>query len=403
MHLGWRFRVDLEAMVTRHSEKRWLVPSLCSLLACILLSVRFSEAQTAPPVLDDAVVHLLQSGAASMHQGKTADAEGYFRQAVAAAPTLPDAYLGLGMAQLREGKTDEAESALAKALELNPNMRGAHMFLGIAQYQRNKLDAATAALQAEVTAQPENVEALTWLGIVELGAGRPEEATGPLDRAAVLSPKDPNVLDYRGRAHSLVAQESYRALTALDPDSWRVHRALGEIAAESKQWQNAVVEYQKAIEKQKENPDLYEVLGEAYQHLSRFDEATRAYEAELKLSPRNAIALFNLGRIQVLNGDPTRGVALLRQAVEAHVRSAPADYYLGLGLAQTGHPEEAATSLERCLEQQPTASVRERAYYQLVRVYQTLHRPDNARHAAEELKKLKAISGNTGAEADQSP
>jgi len=149
-----------------------------------------------------------------------------------------------------------------------------------------------------------------------------------LDNAAALAPKDPNVLDYRGRAHSMVAQENYRALSALDPDSWRVHRALGEIAAGPKQWQDAIDEYRKAIEKQPRDSDLYEALGEACQRLSRFDDATRAYEVELKMSPHNAIALFNLGRIQVLNGDPNRGVVLLRQAVEAHVKAAPADYYL---------------------------------------------------------------------------
>ncbi len=68
-----------------------------------------------------------------MHQGKAADAEGYFRQAIATAPELPDAYLGLGMSELREGKTDDAERALSKALKLDPKIPSAHMFLGIAQ------------------------------------------------------------------------------------------------------------------------------------------------------------------------------------------------------------------------------------------------------------------------------
>ena len=387
----------------KSSGKRWLALCPSSLLVCLLFFAQPLDAQTATSNPDDAVLHLLQSGAAAIHQGNLPDAERYFQQAVTAAPSLPDAYLGLGMTQLREGKTEEAEHALTKTLELNPGIRGAHMFLGIAQYQMNNLDAAIASLQEEVKSQPENVEALTWLGIVELGAGHPDAATAPLDHAASLSPKDPNVLDYRGRAHSLVAQESYRALTALDPDSWRVHRALGEIAAESKQWQIAIAEYQKAIDKQKENPDLYEALGDAYQRLSKFDDATQAYETELKLSPRNAIALFNLGRIQVLNGNPASGVTLLQQAMDAHIKSAPADYYLGLGLAQTGHPKEAAASLEECLRQQPADSVKERAYYQLMRVYQTLHRQEDALHAAEELKKLKASTANTGPETEQAP
>lgn len=387
----------------RYLGKRWLNFCRLPLMVCLLLHVPTSHAQAAPAAPDEAVMQMLQSGAAAMHQGKPAIAEGYFRQAVTASPSLPDAHFGLGMAELREGKPEDAEHALVKALELNPNIAGAHMFLGIAQYQMNKMDAAVASLQQEIKTQPDNVEALTWLGIVELGAGDPDGAVGPLDHAAALSPKDPNVLDYRGRAHALVAQESYRALTALDPDSWRVHRALGEIAAESKQWQSAVDEYQKAIEKQPRDPDLYEALGETYEHLSRLDDATHAFEEELKVNPNNAVALYNLGRIQVLSGDPARGVQLLRQAIDGHVQPAPAAYYLGIGLTQTGHAEEAVTWLEKSLAQSPSEFIQQGDYYQLVRVYQTLHRPQDAQRAAEELKKLKAASARTGSAAERTP
>jgi len=351
--------------------------------------------QTAAP--DPAVAQILQNGATAMRQGKPAEAEADFRQATSAAPTLPDAWLGLGMAQLREGKPGEAQQSLQKSIDLNPSIRGAHLFLGIAQYQANDFESAASSLQAEVKDHPDNVEALTWLGIVELGAGHPDQATEPLDRAAALNPKDPNILDYRGRAHALVAQDSYRALTALDPDSWRVHRALGEIASESRQWQTAIDEYQKAIAKSPSNPDLYESLGEAQQRLSRFDDATKSYETELKFSPNNPIALYNMGRIQVLNGDPAKGVALLRQAIENHANSASASYYLGFGLAQTNHPDEAVTWLEKSLTQKPPAFIEQSAYFQLIRVYQALNRPADAQRAANQLKKLKAANSQPAA------
>jgi tetratricopeptide (TPR) repeat protein len=337
-----------------------------------------------------------------MHQGNAADAEKYFRQAVAAAPELPDAYLGLGMSQLRQGKTDDAERALSKAVELDAKLPGAYMFLGIAQFQMHKLDAATGSLKQALNLRPDDVEALTWLGIAEIDAGHPDEAVGPLDRAAALRPKDPNVLDYRGRAHSLVAQESYAALTALDPDSWRVHRALGEVYSESKDWEHAFAEYTKAIDKQPENSDLYEALGDTCQRLHRLDDASRAYEAELKLSPHNPIALYNLGEIQLKSGDPQRGVSLLRQAVEAHAPAAPAYFYLGRGLADTGHPEEAAVWLEKSLTQEPSIFIKESVYFQLARVYKMLNRTEDARRAVNELKKLKEAAGEPASAIDES-
>jgi len=376
---------------------------LCMGLCCLVPGRRLIHAQSADVGSGGDVTQFMRKGAEALHQGDAAGAENDFRQATVTSPRMPEAFLYLGLSELREGKVEEAEAQLSKAIALNPDLPGAHMFLGIAQFQMNKLDAAIDSLKQEQARQPNDVEVLTWLGIAELGAGHADEAVAPLDRAAALSPKDPNILDYRGRAHSLVAQQSYRALTALDPDSWRVHRALGEAYSESRDWQNALDEYRKAIEKQPNNSDLYEALGDTYRRLTRFDEATRAYENELKLSPHNSNALYNLGKIQVERGNAQRGVELLRQAAEGSAPSAQISIYLGRGLAETGHPEEAVTWLEKTIEEEPSDYVKESAYFQLARVYKMLNRNEDAKRAADELQKLKTATGKPGEASGELP
>jgi tetratricopeptide (TPR) repeat protein len=336
------------------------------------------------------VMQLMQQGASAMHRGDARAAEGYFTQATVKAPQLADAFLGLGLAELRGGKADAASQSLTKAIRLNPKLDGAHMFLGIAKYQMNDAAAASAELREEIRLQPKNVEALTWLGIIELGAGHPDEAAAPLDQAAALTPNDPNILYLRGRAHSLIAQEAYQALYRIDPDSWRVHHALAESYSASGQPDKAIAELLKAIDKQPSNPDLYESLGDEYQKISRFDDAIKAYEQEVKLSPHNGIALYNLGKIQVERGDPQAGVSLLRQAVDAHASAAPADFYLGLGLSKLGKNQEAAEWIERSLKASPSDFIRQSGYYELARVYQKLNRREDSQRALDELKKLKA-------------
>ena len=289
----------------------------------------------------------LQLGAEAMHQGNAAEAEKDFRKAVAADPQLPTAHLDLGLALLRLGQPDEAAKALRQAVALDPSAQGAHLFLGIAEYQYGQLDAAVAALQQEIALNPKNVEALTWLGIVELAAGRPEKATAPLDQAAQLSPTDVDVLDYRGRAHSLVANQSYTRMRELDPDSWHVHRALAQNFADMGNPTEAIKEYQLAIAKQPRNADLYEALGAEYQKITKFDLAAQAYEQELKLDPNNAVALYNLGKIDVEHENAETGIPLLRKAIPMLQHPAAGYYYLGLGLSRTNHDEEAVTSLEK--------------------------------------------------------
>lgn len=348
-------------------------------------------------------MHLVQLGTAAMREGNIAAAERYFAQATVASPRFAEAFLDLGLVQLREGEVDAAEESLARAIALNPRLPDAHMFHGIAKYQMHEFDAATADLREEIRLQPKDVEALTWLGTIELEAGDADEAVPPLDRAAVLAPKDPHVLYLRGKAHSQIAQESYRELARLDPDSWWVHKALGETDSISGQPEKAVAEFQKAIEKQPENSDLYELLGDEYQRLGRFDDAMKAYRQELELDPRNAIALYNLGKINVERGDPEAGIASLQQAIRAHAKAAPSYFYLGLGLSKVGRNEEAAEWLERALSNNPSDFIKQSGYYELARVYQKLNRRQDSQHALEELKRLKEQQAAATASAPAPP
>ena len=269
------------------------------------------------------------------------------------------------------------------------------MFLGIAQYHMGHGDLAAASLRAEIALSPNNTEALTWLGIVEIEAGHPERATEPLDKAAALSPKDANILYYSGKAHSLVAENFYKQLYQLDPDSALVHRALAESLAASGQPEKAIEEYEAAIRKQPDNADLYELLGEADQKVSRSDAATKAFEGALQRNPNSAIALYSLGSMKVQSGKPEEGVQLLRKAEALHARPAPTDFYLGLGLAELGQTAEAVQWLERSLANQPSPFIQQSAYYQLARAYQKLDRKADAQRALVQLQKLKTEAAKT--------
>ena len=369
---------------------RFQLPFGTILPVLFLASVGWVSASSQSGDQNAQVLQLMHNGGDAIKRGDLPGAETIFHRAVELAPTLSDAYLGLGLVELRRGELDDATKSLARATELNPQLHGAHLFLGIAQYQSGQPELAAASLRAEIALAPNNSEALTWLGIVELGQGHPDEATAPLDQAAALTPKDPHVLYYRARAHMLVSESVFRQLSALDPDSALVHRGMAESYDISGQPEKAIAEYEVAIKKDPTSPDLYEALGEADQKMSRVDAAKTAYEEELKLNPNSAIALYNLGRIDVERGKPDSGVTMLRQAAAAHASAAPTDFYLGLGLAELGQNAEAAQWLEKALTNQPSPFIQQGAWYQLGRVYHKLDRKADAGHALEKLKQLLA-------------
>jgi tetratricopeptide (TPR) repeat protein len=377
----------------RNLSRSWRIfQSEKILLCCLFLVITpvVSAGQTPQST------HWMDAGAAALRRGNAKEAEDDFRQQLAITPESADATLGIGLAQLRQGKPEEAETSLAKASHLNPSILSAHMFRGIALFQMNALKPAIAEMNEEIKLQPKNAEALTWLGIMELQAGEPKLAGIPLDEAGSLMPGDQNILYYQVRAHMLAAQESFRELFKIDPDSAFVHRAQAEIFSESQQPEKAILEYQAAIKKSPSNVELYEALGNEEQKVSHVAEAETAYQAELKLAPGSAIALFNLGKIQVETGDPQQGVLLLQRAVDAHASPAPTYFYLGYGLSKLGKNEEASGWLERSLSSTPSDFIQQRDYFELIRVYQKLNRKADSERALEELKKLKARAAPPG-------
>jgi superkiller protein 3 len=264
------------------------------------------------------------------------------------------------------------------------------MFLGICDYQMHRLDDARNALQKELQLDRTNATALMWLGVVELAAGHPEQATRPLDQAAELSPKDLTILDYRGQAHNQVAKNSYSRMYQLDPKSWHVHRLQAQLYADDDRHKEAIAEYQSAIQAEPRNADLYEALGEEYRKTSQLNLAHDAFAKEVELSPGNGVAMYNLGMIDVEQGDVKDGVPLLKQVVKMYVDAPVAKYYLGRGLAQSGKNEEAIQMLEAAAQQASNGEVAKRSYYELSRLYRAMKLPEKSQQALNQYLKLKA-------------
>ena len=153
---------------------------------------------------------------------------------------------------------------------------------------------------------------------------------------------------------------------------------------------------------QPQNPDLYEALGNAYQTVSKFVKAEQAYKQELQLSPNNMVALYNLGKIAVENQEnPKAGVPLLEQVVRTYQHSAPADFYLGLGLVKLGRNQDAIPYLEKVARDESTGEMPERAAYELARAYRRLGREKDSRRVLAEFQKFKTADEEQEAQQNQ--
>ena len=360
-----------------------------------LLAISFLFSPAASPQTPDTLQSLFRDGAAAMKAGNAAGAETAFRKATQLDPTFAPAHLDLGLAQLKEGKLLEAIESIRKSLQLDPTSPAAHLFLGIAEYQSSHADDALADLRLALQEDPKNVEALTWLGIVELNSPHPELAVEPLDRAAELAPADENVLDYRVQAHMAAARQSYTSLFKLDPTSWRLHRLDAAIDAQALDHPHAVEEYQQAIKLAPTEPELYEGLGWEYRQLGHADLAAKAFAEQLRLTPGNPIAMYNLGSAQVDSGQGSAAVPLLQQVVKIYNHPTGADYYLGRALAAEGKDDQAVQAFVRATQLQ--VEMQRQAWYALSQAYRRLGNTAEARAAVLKYEQLRHAADEASA------
>lgn len=326
----------------------------------------------------------------AMRAGHVDEAADKFAAIVKDSPSFAEAQLNFGLVREEQGRNEEAIASLQKALRLKPRLRGANLFLAIAEYRLNHFDRATAAVQKETSYYPLDANAWMWLGVIQLAAEKPEEAAAALDKAAKLAPDNVDILYHRGRAHLLVSKNSYERMFQTDPHSWRVHQVLAQADAEADRPQDAIAEYQAAIELAPKQPGLHEQLGTEYTKAGKTEPAEAEFEKELEIDPYNVLARYKLGTLQVERGEGAKSKEMIQGALRQNPTIKDSSYYLGRAEMELGNYTAAVDALNRAIAASDTdPEIVQQAWYQLGISYRHLHRVEDAQNAFATFQRLK--------------
>jgi tetratricopeptide (TPR) repeat protein len=88
----------------------------------------------------------------------------------------------------------------------------------------------------------------------------------------------------------------------LFPDDYKLLIAETNIFMQTKRKKEAENNLKLAIQKDPNNPVLYNVIGNSYQDNNNFEEAEKAYKKSIELNPKYFDALFNLGALYFNDG-----------------------------------------------------------------------------------------------------
>jgi tetratricopeptide (TPR) repeat protein len=238
---------------------------------------------------------------------------------------LPEVHFALGSLYTATGKNAEAVSELKRALELAPNSDDGYLRLGRAYLNMGQKPEALAAFQHAIDANPYYWSNYNMLGVAYSQFGDNVQASKAFERVTELDPKNPNGWINLGalalhEGNWNLAIPAFRKALELKP-SVESYSNLGTSYFFLGQYEEARVNFEKALEMSPKQGELVGFLADCYRRLGQAPKARATYEQAISLAyqslqtnPRDAKSLAGLGLYYAKEGDTTKGLEFIRRA-----------------------------------------------------------------------------------------
>lgn len=170
------------------------------------------------------------------------------------------------------------------------------------------------------------------------------EMTPGQDRKFPMEMSDEEREEYDRKAEK---QRKYQRFSAAVKD----HFDKGEELAKKKKYEEAIVEYNAALELNPEQPGIQARAGDTYKKLEKYEEALAAYEKAIELDPANSNFYSNKGDILNKLGKVEEAQEAFEKATEMNPSGGAQDLYnLGVTHYNEGRMTEASSFFRKAIE-----------------------------------------------------
>jgi tetratricopeptide (TPR) repeat protein len=241
-----------------------------------------------------AVQNLYAQAKAASQRGDDATAIEKYKAIIKLAPHLAAAYNNLGMLYFNDHDYTRAAEVLERGLQLNSNMPGAAAMLGMSYFQLGKPDKAEPLLEKALRANPKDDQVEMVLVKVLISMRKLPEAVSHLNNYLERNPKSQDAWYILGKTYLQMSEDALKEINEIDPDSVVAHEIAGEIDESMHNYDLALVEYKKAIDKAPNAPGTHMHMGDAFWNMGKWQSAQEEFRAELANDPNNCIARWKL-------------------------------------------------------------------------------------------------------------
>jgi len=269
--------------------------TLYLLLICLIAFLRTPalSAQGNDEVTPEVQSLYAEAKAARQH-GDSATAIAKYKEILKLAPHLAPAYNNLGMLYFDGHEYTRAVEVLERGLKLNPNMPGAAAMLGMSYFQLGKNDQAVPLLETALRANPRDDQVSMVLIHILINERKLPEAASRLNDFLARNPKSQEAWYLLGKTYLQMSEDALKKISEIDPDSVVAHEIAGEIDESMHNYDLALVEFKKAIDKAPKAPGTHMHMGDAFWNMGKWQSAQEEFRAELTNDPNNCIARWKL-------------------------------------------------------------------------------------------------------------
>jgi predicted O-linked N-acetylglucosamine transferase (SPINDLY family) len=315
----------------------------------------------------DTAVAALTAAAKAHEQGDLVAAERGYREALAAAPDLPDALQLLGVARHQQGASLEAMDLLGRAKALAPRSPAVRTNLGSVLNAVGRHAEAVEEFRAALALEPRDAEVWCNLGVALRAAGRMTEAAEAFERAigfASTAPKPHLELAnlYLALRDFPRCEAAYRAYTALVSDDPAALSNLAYAIQCQGRLDEAEELFGRAIDLASDAPELRHNLRTLLREQGRADEARAALHTLLEKNPELWKAELGVAVGLLARGATAEAMRTIQDILDAFPDDAVIWNDIGLVLLSLEKVAEGAEILKKATEIDPEMALAHNNY-----------------------------------------
>jgi len=307
---------------------------------------------------------LIGQGEVFFHEGRFTEALTRFETAVQTDPANVDAIVSAAKAKIMLERLADAKTQLSAARSAYPKDPRVAYFSGrVAEALGDKPTAEREYQAAIDRVDPKDTDAvLPYVGLATLlaGQGRAKEADAKLAEARTKLPDSAVMQRALGEVAAVqgafdVAVTHFQSAMEKDPLDLSTRFKLGVTLRRMRKLDAARAEFDKIFAADKDYPGLALERGLLYEDAGDVDKALEQFQGALAKAPDDPDLQMRVGAAYTAIGRSADAVPILKKVIEKRANSAEANHYLGRAIFLQGGAKEAEAMryLKRAVELDP--------------------------------------------------